>query len=194
MRRFGEAVGMAFQIQDDILDYTRTAHTGKPANNDLREHKITLPLLAVLEQAAPQRRAELLEKLALIPAIFLVWDIYDLITYRDPTLITYIQWAIGILSGAIIGYILINPGRLSRSSAPRSIHRPADYSALPFMLMAFGVKYVLGVLNAISPDVLRQPAMSALAIITGGMFAGIFVGKFTRYVSVWLRLPAQNNH
>ena len=37
MRRFGEAVGMAFQIQDDILDYTRTAHTGKPANNDLRE-------------------------------------------------------------------------------------------------------------------------------------------------------------
>ena len=53
---------------------------------------------------------------------------------------------------------------------------------------------LLGVLNAISPDVLRQPAMSALAIITGGMFAGIFVGKFTRYVSVWLRLPAQNNH
>ena len=30
MRRFGEAIGMAFQIQDDILDYMRTAHTGKP--------------------------------------------------------------------------------------------------------------------------------------------------------------------
>ena len=44
MRRFGEAIGMAFQIQDDILDYMRTAHTGKPANNDLREGKITLPL------------------------------------------------------------------------------------------------------------------------------------------------------
>ena len=135
-----------------------------------------------------------LEKLALIPAIFLFWDIYDLITYRDPTLITYIKWTIGIISGAIIGYILINPDRLSRSSAPRSIHRPADYSALPFMLLAFGVKYVLGVLNATAPDVLRQPAMSALAIITGGMFAGVFVGKFTRYVSVWLRLPTQDNY
>ncbi|MGC6077577.1 hypothetical protein [Citrobacter portucalensis] len=135
-----------------------------------------------------------LEKLALIPAIFLFWDIYDLITYRDPTLITYIQWTIGIISGAIIGYILINPDRLSRSSAPRSIHRPADYSALPFMLLAFGVKYVLGVLNAIAPDVLRQPAMSTLAIITGGMFAGVFVGKFTRYVSIWLRLPTQDNY
>ena len=50
-------MGMAFQIQDDILDYTRTARTGKPSNNDLREHKVTLPLLTVLEsvrRGAPQ--------------------------------------------------------------------------------------------------------------------------------------------
>ncbi len=64
MRRFGETVGLAFQMQDDILDYTRTAHTGKPANNDLREGKITLPLLAVLEKVSEERRAELLERLA----------------------------------------------------------------------------------------------------------------------------------
>lgn len=134
-----------------------------------------------------------LEKLALIPAIFLVWDIYDLVIYRDPTIITYLQWVVGILSGAVVGYMLINPHRLSRSAVPRNIHRPADYSALPFMLLAFSVKYVLGVLNAIAPDVLRQPVMSALAIITGGVFAGVFVGKFTRYVSFYLRAPAQNH-
>ena len=64
MRRFGEAVGMAFQIQDDILDYTRTAQTGKPANNDLREGKITLPLLAVLDKVPAERRTELLGRLA----------------------------------------------------------------------------------------------------------------------------------
>lgn len=65
MRRYGEAVGMAFQIQDDILDYTRTAHTGKPSNNDLRENKITLPLLCVLERTDGERRRALLDKLAL---------------------------------------------------------------------------------------------------------------------------------
>lgn len=64
MRRYGEAVGMAFQIQDDILDYTRTAHTGKPVNNDLREGKVTLPLLTVLEGADEARRDELLDLLA----------------------------------------------------------------------------------------------------------------------------------
>lgn len=60
MRRFGDALGMAFQIQDDILDYTHGTRTGKPANNDLREHKITLPLLLLLDAADPARRSELL--------------------------------------------------------------------------------------------------------------------------------------
>ena len=64
MRRFGEAVGMAFQIQDDILDYTPTAQTGKPACNDLREGKITLPLLSVLERSDEARQNELLADLA----------------------------------------------------------------------------------------------------------------------------------
>ncbi|MFI3282125.1 MAG: polyprenyl synthetase family protein [Rikenellaceae bacterium] len=64
MRYFGEAVGMAFQIQDDILDYTPTANTGKPLNNDLREGKITLPLLAVLERADDALKQKIMALLA----------------------------------------------------------------------------------------------------------------------------------
>ena len=56
MRKFGEALGMAFQIQDDILDYNRANNTGKPVNNDLREHKITLPLIEVMECKTEQER------------------------------------------------------------------------------------------------------------------------------------------
>ena len=63
MRRFGESLGMAFQIQDDILDYTPSAQTGQPRGNDLREGKITLPLLEVLEKSSEERRTELLAML-----------------------------------------------------------------------------------------------------------------------------------
>lgn len=63
MRRFGEALGMAFQIQDDILDYSPSAATGKPRANDLREGKITLPLLVILDRADDKRRAYLLDRL-----------------------------------------------------------------------------------------------------------------------------------
>ena len=66
MRVFGDLVGMAFQIRDDILDYDTLTDTGKPACNDLCEQKITLPLLAVLERSSEERRAELLAMLAAV--------------------------------------------------------------------------------------------------------------------------------
>ncbi len=49
LARYGEQLGMAFQVADDLLDYTATsADTGKPTGLDLREHKVTLPLIAAL--------------------------------------------------------------------------------------------------------------------------------------------------
>jgi geranylgeranyl pyrophosphate synthase len=59
LREFGRTFGMAFQIRDDILDYTATqAELGKPAGSDLREKKMTLPLIFALEDdSGPLRQA-----------------------------------------------------------------------------------------------------------------------------------------
>ena len=61
MRRFGTALGTAFQIRDDMFDYASGAEIGKPVGIDLREQKITLPLLGALaaveaDEAARIRR------------------------------------------------------------------------------------------------------------------------------------------
>lgn len=59
LRRFGEQLGMAFQIVDDLLDYTeQETVTGKPSGNDLREHKVTLPLIYALDRLTPAARTE----------------------------------------------------------------------------------------------------------------------------------------
>lgn len=63
MSKFGEAIGIAFQIQDDILDYKRDNNTGKPSNNDLREHKITLPLIEVMERGDDSFKEEIISLL-----------------------------------------------------------------------------------------------------------------------------------
>jgi octaprenyl-diphosphate synthase len=56
---YGHALGMAFQIADDLLDYTQSeAVVGKPTGQDLREHKVTLPLIAAMREMAPSERAE----------------------------------------------------------------------------------------------------------------------------------------
>lgn len=58
MRRFGERLGMAFQVADDLLDYTEEEDvTGKPSGNDLKEHKVTLPLIAALPNMGKAQRA-----------------------------------------------------------------------------------------------------------------------------------------
>lgn len=51
MRKFGELIGMAFQIKDDLFDYGNT-QIGKPTGIDIKEQKMTLPLIHVLNQAS----------------------------------------------------------------------------------------------------------------------------------------------
>jgi octaprenyl-diphosphate synthase len=54
---YGWNVGMAFQLVDDVLDFTSCeAVLGKPVGNDLREGKVTLPLIYALSGAGPQER------------------------------------------------------------------------------------------------------------------------------------------
>ncbi|WP_298237422.1 polyprenyl synthetase family protein [uncultured Algibacter sp.] len=51
MRRFGELIGMAFQIKDDLFDYGET-QIGKPTGIDIKEQKMTLPLIYVLNNSS----------------------------------------------------------------------------------------------------------------------------------------------
>lgn len=63
LRRYARLLGLAFQIRDDIFDYypDMAGEVGKPAGNDLREGKVTLPLLHVLLDDKLPRHAEMTE-------------------------------------------------------------------------------------------------------------------------------------
>ncbi len=63
LRNFGEYLGMAFQIRDDVLDYRgKKATLGKPIGGDIKERKVTLPLIYAFE-AAPSRKSGAVLKL-----------------------------------------------------------------------------------------------------------------------------------
>jgi octaprenyl-diphosphate synthase len=59
MRDFGEMVGMAFQIKDDLFDYGDIA-VGKPTGNDIKEKKLTLPLIHILQKVSPDLKKEII--------------------------------------------------------------------------------------------------------------------------------------
>jgi len=64
LRDFGWNLGMAFQMVDDVLDFTsRESVLGKPVGNDLREGKVTLPLIYALQEATDDERAKVAQVL-----------------------------------------------------------------------------------------------------------------------------------
>lgn len=86
LRRFAELLGLCFQIKDDIFDYYSDERIGKPTGNDLREGKITLPLLYALT-ASGHLDTEAMRAIA---------DCEELTTEQIATLISFAKEAGGI--------------------------------------------------------------------------------------------------
>lgn len=62
MRKFGELIGMAFQIKDDLFDYTDDA-IGKPTGIDIKEQKMTLPLIYTLNHCSQKEKSWLINSI-----------------------------------------------------------------------------------------------------------------------------------
>ncbi len=57
-RRYGEYVGVCFQLRDDVFDYFPSSEVGKPTGNDMREGKLTLPLIHALTAQGTEREID----------------------------------------------------------------------------------------------------------------------------------------
>jgi octaprenyl-diphosphate synthase len=65
---FGELIGIAFQIKDDIFDYQTSTEVGKPTGNDMKEGKLTLPALYVLNSLKDEAMSSLALKIRALEA------------------------------------------------------------------------------------------------------------------------------
>lgn len=104
-RQFGEYLGIAFQMKDDILDFEGTSSImGKPTGNDLREKKLTLPIIYALKQAEKNEvksiknliRGKLSNKD--INSIFEFVEKYNGIAYANERAKEFAQKAVNIIS------------------------------------------------------------------------------------------------
>ena len=105
MKAFGEYVGMAFQIKDDIFDYGSSSQVGKPTGNDIRENKLTLPIIYALNHSAKSDKRFLMNVLKnhndnskkIAEAIQIVYNAGG-ITYAESVMNEYAEKAKNILS------------------------------------------------------------------------------------------------
>ena len=104
-KEYGSALGLAFQVRDDILDYVGSEHLGKPAGADLREQKITLPLLGALLRVDRDRERKVRQMVCGIHShprycarILKLVDRYDGIAYAETRLCELVQQATDALA------------------------------------------------------------------------------------------------
>lgn len=110
-RSFGHNLGMAFQIADDLLDYTGTeAVTGKPTGHDLRERKVTLPLVGALRRAPEKEFQRVREFFTLvdpsdeqIEEIVRIVEAHDGLDYARSKAVSFAEAADGALEGLPAG-------------------------------------------------------------------------------------------
>lgn len=104
MRLFGEKVGMAFQIKDDLFDYG-SGQIGKPTGNDIKEKKLTLPLIYTLNHTDPATRKKLIYTLKnenknkeKVAEVIEVVKHNGGIAYAEQKMFTFRDEALGILN------------------------------------------------------------------------------------------------
>ena len=129
-------------------------------------------------------------KMAIIPVLFTVWGLVDLVSLYGVSATSSLLWLVGIAGGAAIGWNIVSRYNLIPDHVAGTIHRPADMTLLPLLLVTFSIKYGFGVIAAVSPDLLAEPAFMISDLLLSGLFTGIFIGKFARYVWVWRAQPA----
>ena len=127
-----------------------------------------------------------LHQLALVPALLTVWGLTDLARRYGPDLAAFAPWLLALAAGIAVGAAILRGAPVRDGRGRGTIHRPADLTVLPLILLAFAIKYSFAVAAATSPGVLLDAGYRVADLGTSGLFAGIFVGKFTRYLKVYL--------
>lgn len=100
VRKIGFNLGMAFQVKDDLLDYDKSGKSGKAFGNDIREQKMTLPIIAALAKA-DDKEVDRIKKMINLPAIsddeitYVIDFAFDKggIAYTESALLSYLAAA-----------------------------------------------------------------------------------------------------
>ena len=104
-RLFGEKIGLAFQIKDDLFDYQHIGIIGKPTGNDIKEKKFTLPLIHALEVCPENERRHIIRTIrrhndnaGKVQEVVAFARQYEGLKYSESQMLKYRDEAIGIMT------------------------------------------------------------------------------------------------
>lgn len=126
-----------------------------------------------------------LARLAIVPALFMVWGLWSITQRYGASWMAWVEWLVGIGAGMGLGWLLLRRATLVMNPTTGKLWRSADYSLLPLLLVTFAVKYGFESALAMSPTLAGDVGFRAAYLLLSGGFTGIFIGKYLRYAAAW---------
>ncbi len=131
-------------------------------------------------------------RLAVVPAIMMVWGGWSLATLFPVTPLTLGSWAIALVAGTAFGAWLAQGIHIRADHERGLLWRPGDPTFLPLVIAIFALKYVFGYLLGVDPGIARNPVFYFTDIVVSGLITGIFVGKFAMVLHKYREVPSQS--
>jgi hypothetical protein len=130
-------------------------------------------------------------RLIIVPALFTVWGLYELIERFQPRAGLILVWALTLLAGGALGYALLHRITVRADHQNRLIARPGDPTFLPLVILIFAVKYAFSFALGAHPGLAESHVFAMSDVGASGLITGVFLGKLAAYGLKFYQAPSQ---
>jgi hypothetical protein len=149
-----------------------------------------LAFITVLGLRALRPTSASLQRLVVLPAIFLIWGVQVLLTKFTLTPLSLGTWGLGIVAGTAIGWVLMQRTEVQIDRSAGLVHMPGSMMTLAVSLIIFASKYVFGYMMARWPALGQDPGFIVTNLGISGVFSGMLVGRFASLLRSYNEAPA----
>jgi hypothetical protein len=122
-----------------------------------------------------------LKKLAVIPIFFLGWGIYDLFAALESRYFLLVPWFFALLMGFFFGHFQVRNWAILIDPERQTVSLPGSWSTLLLCLSIFSLKYIFGLIYAMSPTACNDWAIFSTDLISSNVIVGAFWGRFWHF-------------
>lgn len=142
---------------------------------------------------ASKDREATLRNLFIIPGVMLALSLQGIVGKFGGSDASLLAWAAGAIVSTAVTWSLIDASRITAHRATGTLHLRGSWVSLVLMMAIFVVKYSVGIVSAMHPELNQSTPFMLTICVLYGLFNGIFFGRLLRCVAVYFQQPAAIN-
>ncbi|MBP6870058.1 hypothetical protein KBC04_04195 [Candidatus Babeliales bacterium] len=116
-------------------------------------------------------------KLAIMPAIFMTWSLYGILSKSNFNILLLSYWCMAVVIGRFVGYKIFSRMNFYIDAQTKLVYMPGTYSNLMLSMSFFLIKYAINVIYAVYPIMKLNIYLTSFDVIVSALISGIFLSR-----------------